>query len=695
MKGEAKKLIRLFDGSDKKFIIPLYQRNYDWKEENCNQLFNDLIKLHDTRRESHFFGSIVSKLDQGTGAYYVIDGQQRITTVSLLLIAMVNAVKAGDMKTTNMSAEQIFDCFLVNKYDRSERKVKLKPIKKDMEAFDALLYKSSDQYVGTSNVTRNYEFLYDKAVESKLTVDELFEAVSRLEIIHIQLEDKDDPQLIFESLNSTGLDLSEADKIRNYLLMSLTPADQERLYNDYWNPIEENTDYEPTSFIRDYLTMKQGRIGRISNIYFIFKDFAEKEKEGKEALMKDMHHYSKIYRQVAEAGIGADKLNRKLHQLGILDSAVAYPFFLPFFDYAERKSLSEDAQYKVLDIVEAYWARRIICNYPSNALNKVFATLHRDVTGLIEKTIAVRGKENEPGYTDVLTYILLRKESTSAFPIDEEVRDEFAVRQIYKIPTAQRMFIFERLENQNSNETHDVVGQLESKKISIEHIMPQTLTDEWKKALGSDWERIHRQYLHTIANLTLTGYNSEYKNLPFTTKRDTKNGFKDSAFRLNNFVKNCDKWTEDELTQRYQSLSEVFFNLWPMPVSTFVPAEQEVDKAFLDDVDYNFTGRKLSAYIFKNVRYSAKNWKTMLLQICRQVSASNCSSVAWLCKNEKYGFSSIHYKICDEITPGMYVVTGSDTLAKLRAIRVLFDTCNIPQSDLVFEFQSGTGEDEQ
>lgn len=215
MKGDAQLLIKFFDGSDKRFIIPLYQRNYDWKEENCEQLFQDLMKLHRSDRRGHFFGSIVSSIQTGTEDRYIIDGQQRITTISLLLIAMVNANKEGLIEATDAKlVEKIFKRYLVDEYQEDERKVKLKPIKKDMQAFDALLYKDKEHYVKESNVTRNYDFFFDRVVHSGLTVDELFDAIKRLEVINIRLDEDDDPQLIFESLNSTGLDLSEADNGR-------------------------------------------------------------------------------------------------------------------------------------------------------------------------------------------------------------------------------------------------------------------------------------------------------------------------------------------------------------------------------------------------------------------------------------------------------------------------------------------------
>lgn len=690
MKGDAQPLIKFFDGSDKRFIIPLYQRNYDWKEDNCEQLFQDLLKMHHSDRKSHFFGSIVSSIQSGTEDRFIIDGQQRITTVSLLLIAMVNAFKVGDIQATDGKlVDKIFKRYLVDEYQEDERKVKLKPIKKDMDAFDALLYKPKEQYLKGSNVTRNYEFFYDKIVKSGLTMDELFETIKKLEVINIKLDEDDDPQLIFESLNSTGLDLSEADKIRNYLLMSLAPAEQDDLYTRYWNPIEESTKYDPSSFVRDYLTMKQGKIGRIDKIYFIFKEYAENERIGRAELLEEMHHYAKIYSQIDNANMGTEKINRKLNQVRTLDSTVAYPFYMAFFDYAEKNGLSDEEKYRVLDIVEAYWARRIICNLPSNALNKVFATLHRDVLNNMNK--AVEG--TNPTYTDVLIYLLLKKGRSSVFPKDDEVKEDFATRQVYKMPANLRMFILERMENRDSKECHDVVKQLTEKTISIEHIMPQTLSEKWKDALGEEWERIHQQYLHTMANLTLTGYNSQYSNLAFLEKRDMEKGFNDSAFRLNNYVKSCDQWTEVEMKQRQHDLLEVFMRLWPMPSTTFEPAKREIESASIEDDDYEFTGKKIQGYFYHNVHYSVNTWKEMLIQMCNHVLLEKRSTIEWLCANEEHGFSHTPESWRKELAPGLYVWTDNSTYTKINILRGMLNECNIPLSELVFEFRADETDD--
>lgn len=572
----------------------------------------------------------------------------------------------------------------MDEYQEDERKVKLKPIKKDMQAFDALLYKPKDQYIKESNVTRNYDFFYDKITRACLTLDELFETIKKLEVINIRLDEDDDPQLIFESLNSTGLDLSEADKIRNYLLMSLAPVEQDNLYTRFWNPIEEFTKYEPSSFVRDYLTMKQGKIGRIDKIYFIFKEYAETANIDRATLLEDMYHYAKIYNHVDTAKVGTDKLNRKLNQLRTLDSTIAYPFFMAFFDYASKVELAETEIYQVLDVIEAYWARRIICNLPSNVLNKVFATLHRDVLNYVDKSSGY----STNSYIDVLTYVLLKKGGSSVFPSDDEVKGDFKTRQVYKMPVNSRMFILERMENQDNNERHDVVKELTEKNITIEHIMPQTLSSKWKATLGDDWERIHEQYLHTMANLTLTGYNSQYSNLTFIEKKNMQKGFKDSAFRLNNFVKSCEQWTETELKARQKELQNVFMRLWPMPTTSFEPLRREAESASLDDEDYEFTGKKLQAYMLHGVRYTVNTWKEMLIQVCGHILIEKRSTIEWLCANEKYGFSTTQGDGRCEFVTGMYVWTDNSTATKINILHGMFGECNISASELVFEFRS-------
>ena len=225
--------------------------------------------------------------------------------------------------------------------------------------------------------------------------------------------------------------------------------------------------------------------------------------------------------------------------------------------------------------------------------------------------------------------------------------------------------------------------------------MPQTLSDKWKTALGEDWERIHEQYLHTMANLTLTGYNSQYSNLSFIEKRNMEKGFKDSAYRLNNFVKSYEQWTEIELKARQKELQNVFMRLWPMPTTTFEPLRHEAESASLDDEDYDYTGKKLQAYILYGVRYAVNSWKEMLIQVCGHILREKRSTIEWLCANEKYSLSTSSEEGKYELASGIYVFTHNNTITKIYILRGMFTECNIPASELVFEFRLDIeGEDE-
>ena len=257
MKGSECRLIEYMQGSMKRFIIPVYQRNYDWKTENCKHLYDDLVKVVKTNRKSHFFGSIVSVYNPSghNMEYLVIDGQQRLTTVSLLFLAMYNLMTKGIVEPSNpYLGKQIYEDFLVDKYQPKETRIKLKPVKNDQTAFGKLFDDESDYIIG-SNLTANYNYFYERIQKCEITIDQLFDAIFRLEIINIELNSEDDPQLIFESLNSTGLDLSEGDKIRNFILMGLPANLQNEYYEKYWNKIEECTKYDVSSYIRDYLSI--------------------------------------------------------------------------------------------------------------------------------------------------------------------------------------------------------------------------------------------------------------------------------------------------------------------------------------------------------------------------------------------------------------------------------------------------------
>ena len=690
---DATKINDYFNGSKTQFLIPLYQRKYAWQQKHCVRLFEDLKKIHHDGIHSHFFGSIVSVLaDEEWDDLLIIDGQQRITTLSLLILAGLNAVANGDMEKGEEDIEEVRKNYLYAIRRSADKPIKLKPIEGDLEAYYALFTNNEEDFVRNSGITSNYQLFYEMIKVSDFTFKDLIEAIERLIIIDIRLGREDNPQLIFESLNSCGKDLEEADKVRNYLLMSLSHSEQEEYYRSYWSKIEKLTDGEPTMFIRDYLTIEKGAISNIEELYFDFKAYDEEEQMERRTLLEKMLKFARFYRQITKGETGNPRIDRKLKQISYIGTTVHLPFFLSFFDYATENGLSEDEKYEVLDVIENYWARRIICNSPANALQKMFAVLHTDIMKIYK-----RHKEREIEltlpYSEILKFVLLRKQGTASFPTDNEVKNDFPSRQIYKIPSSYRCFLFERMENENSREANDtIVEKMKSGDFTIEHVMPQTLTQQWKEELGEDWENIHATYLHTFANLTLTGYNISYSNHSFKEKKegyiDRKgnkiDGFDNSAFRLSNYIKHCSKWTLEEILERQQILLTNFLELWPIITTQYTPLEREYELVSFDDDEYELTNRTILGFRYRDKRYSVDNWKEMLVKVAKLMYEEKPSTMAYLASMDEWVHET-DSKERSKVAEGCYIYSSCSTNTKRSGINYLFKGMGIPSSVLELE----------
>ena len=675
MKGDAVKLVQFLEGSQKRFVIPVYQRNYDWKKENCVQLYNDLVSLIKNKKANHFFGSIVSYVQNKD--VIIIDGQQRITTVSLIMIAMMNAIKKGVLVPEDeLLYERLRDTYILDRFRKEERKVRLKPFRNDCDAFDRLIFKDEDEYIEDSKVTMNYRYFYDRMVNSKeITLDELYTALESLEIIEILIEPDhgDDPQLIFESLNSTGLDLTESDKIRNFVLMGL-PADvQEEFYNNYWSKIEKNCGDGLDNFVRDFLTIQTGTIANFKKIYAAFKNY-HSTSDGIECVLQDMTNYSKFYHQIHQNDLGDKSLNEIMFRLNLLDVTVAYPYLIAFLEYAKKEALSVEEVEKVFSCIEVYVFRRQICDYPSNALNKIFASLHKSI---------LKQKKDTDSYSSVLIYFLESRTLSATFPKDDEFIQNFVTRNVYSMQKKNKFYLFERLENCSSKEKNDVYENLENKTYSIEHIMPQSLNVEWKQVLGSDYLRIQEEWLHTIANLTLTAYNPNYSNKTFAEKKSMEHGFTSSGLRLNQYIASFEKWTEDELKLRKAHLIELARCIWKYPETDFVPAEKDDEIVALSE-DYRFTGRGIKAFTLLDTQYTVRDWVDTIVEIYKQLyfidpsiihlEANNPDNV-WISTKP---FENAYRKIAE----GIYLCTGSDTMTKVRLIKNLLLKYQLDEDDV-------------
>lgn len=687
MKGNEQLLYQYMEGSSKRFIIPVYQRNYDWKIEQCKQLFDDLIRLSKNGLKRHFFGSIVSSMaeDAGQQDFLIIDGQQRLTTVSLLLLAMYKLLDENVILTDDETLkDRLLDEYLVDKYAPKETRIKLKPVKNDATAFNALVDKHSNP-IESSNITTNYEYFYNRIQKGEISVSELYESLKKLEIINIFLSQEDNPQLIFESLNSTGVDLSEGDKIRNYILMDVKPTTlQEEYYERYWHPLEKATNFDVTFFIRDYLSIKLQSIPVIKKTYQEFKKYFINFKGNKVELLEDLLAYSKRYEQLIKGKSSVKEIEPALKRLLFYEATVTRPFLMQVLKLSESKDndkpvLETKEVVEILNVVESYIFRRQICDIPTNSLNKIFATLHNDIVQ-IDKTTT--------NYLEKFKYILAKKQGNGIFPDDSMFLENLSNKKVYMMRSKNKQYIMDRYENWGTKEVKNVYDFIKDGTYSIEHIMPQTLSREWQSYLGENWQKIHEMWVHRLANLTLTAYNSKYQNSSFIKKRDVENGFKDSGLRMNQRLATYDKWTEVELEDRNKDMLIKAVKIWPMVNTDYKPAENIDEKVSLAD-DYSLTGKLINGYEYFGAYTNVKNWQEMYLGIIEIIVEDNpqilINRVNQKENDLKYYFdnhqSKENYK---KIYDGIFVNTNTSTNTKIIGLKQLFELYSIDENELVF-----------
>lgn len=697
MKGNETKLVEYMEGSKKRFVIPVYQRNYDWNTQNCKQLYDDLIKIIRDNRKSHFFGSIVSVYnpDGLKTEFLVIDGQQRLTTVSLLFLAMYNLLEKKVITSKSpILSQQIYEEYLVDKWQPKETRIKLKSVKNDQQAFGKLFDEESE-YVNESNLTINYNYFFDRIQKAEISIEELYNAIIKLEIINITLHPDDNPQLIFESLNSTGLELSEGDKIRNFILMGLPNKQQEIFYEKYWNKIEVKTNYKMSLFIRDYLSVKQQAIPSFSKVYYTFKNYVEDSNIEIESLLFDMLEYAKLYYVLIGGKRSNKELNGCIYRLNRLETTVTRPFFLEVLKLQSDENLSLENVLQVFHITEDYLFRRTICDLPTGSLNKIFLLLHREI---------VRFDGISENYFEKLKYVLLSKKEKARFPDDNEFAESIMNKQIYRMNSKNKMYLLERFENYGTAETKDVWDHFNQGEYSIEHIMPQHLTPSWVKSLGEDSEIIHENWLHRIANLTITAYNSKYSNNSFLEKRDMQHGFKDSGIKMNQLIAKKDRWGLAELEERNEYMKNRALEIWAMPVSTFKPIKKQIESYSLDD-DVNFSGRSIIKFSYKDIEQPVSSWVEMyqkVLQILHFEDKAVLLKLAY-CNDEEvelavhvnYNNSADIFTKSVEIDKNIFVWTNTSTQYKISLLRRFFALYNADPVDLLFYLKDDTATDEE
>jgi uncharacterized protein with ParB-like and HNH nuclease domain len=596
-------IYQFLEGSGKSFIIPVYQRDYAWTRINCQKLWDDLVDLKNNKRVDHFLGTLVT-IGSGFQEYTVIDGQQRLTTTSILLIALQTYLKNKESRSDEekILSEQILD-FLINKYSpEQDKRIRLKPNKQDKEYFEKLFNNGNVENVN-SNIVSNYNFFYDKIKSEVLTPKEIFDAFRKLKIVLIDLvRGQDDPQLIFESLNSTGVDLTAGDLIRNYILMDLEPVEQEKMHKTYWINIDNFTG-NIAEFVRDYLIFKTKVWVKKDDVYSIFKKYSSDNfNKNKELILKDLLYFAEIYSWLVQISKHQNNLiNKQLERLNKLEFTVSHPYLLDLFDDLKNNILSEEIVKDVLKIIESYAFRKILVDNTTQGLNKMFITLSKEIKK--EKT----WKED---YLEILNFILLEKRVSQRFPNNEEFENALITKEVYRLQAKNRNFLLESLENYKSAYPVNV------DELTVEHIMPQTLTKEWKNKLGENWQDLHKKYLHTLGNLSLTAKNTELSNNTFEDKQQID--FQTSRLKLNFKLEGLTIWDEEKIVERAKDLIKNAKDIWPYPKTKYskpIPEEQVFDLTSED----SFSGSKPSRLYFENDEkgIELKTWRDLLTNGCR------------------------------------------------------------------------------
>ncbi len=549
---------------NKQFLIPVYQRLYSWEIEQCQRLWKDIVSMQKQQKVGHFVGSIVNIAEQamptGVQKYMIIDGQQRMTTLTLLLIALRDyGIKHPEDKSINPT--RIDNMLLKNAYEMGDDQYKLLLTETDRDVLIALVDRKPLQPNTESRILTNLKFFSDQIEKMDITPAEVYESIGKLQIVNITLDrSMDDAQAIFESLNSTGKELSQSDLIRNYVLMGLKPDEQLNIYNNIWRPMEQLFEYENQDtvmdrFFRDYLTMKLARIPKIDHVYEEFKAYHLNCEFGNIAeLCQDLYNYARIYTDMVFARSSNPELKRLYCDIKDLRMEVVFPFLIKVHMDCQEKVIDEATLIEVIGMCISYVFRRNVCEIPTNSLNKTFATLKNEI--------------RQDDYLRSIKAFFILRDDYKEFPDDDKFRAAFVARDVYNMRA--RNFILSHLENFNNK------APIIIENYTIEHIMPQNsnLRDEWKQALGPNWKEIQKKYIHTIGNLTLTAYNSEMSDNPFISddpqkgKMTMTGGFQESALRLNSYVVKQTTWNEDCIVARANLLADKAIEIWPYPILT-------------------------------------------------------------------------------------------------------------------------------
>lgn len=694
MKANEVALTNFLSQNETQFIIPVYQRNYDWTEAQCSQLFHDIIDVGSKKGDTHFIGSIVYIHD---GVYtssevkqlVIIDGQQRLTTFSLIYLALYKFAQSKGMEDW---VNRINDNYLVNKYAKDDTsKLKLKQSDVNARAFRFLLNNNDPaQYGEFSRVIENFIF-FKNSINAE-NFDTILHGLKCLLFVEISLErGKDDPQRIFESLNSTGLELSQADLIRNYILMGLEPNEQIRVFNEYWDIIEQNAkdlekeESKVSDFIRDYLTYKTKKIPNKAKVYEEFKArYAARNSKFYQEILQEIKefsfHYNKLLNPSREVN---SQLRKQLDYIKRLEINISFPFLLPVYSDYTNKLITVEQFESVLKLVQSFVWRRFIIGLPTNALNKIFMTLYNDV--------------DSTRYLPSIQKALMRKKGVQKFPTNKEIELALEEKDVYNIQSKNRIYFLELLENHENRE----YVSIENNEITIEHIFPQTPDEVWYNKLDENTITLFRdKFLDTISNLTLSGNNGSLSNKFFDEKKSMnkdgkQQGYNFSRLWLNQYLREIDRWDLETLKTRYKILLDRFYKIWAYPD---IEIEEEIDT----DQDYTIYNspdprfKKLDYFIWKDEKVVTDEISKMYYHVIKSLFEENPSS--FYHQDIKAILAATNnpneLRTPFQVGANYFIESNIDNNSKFRKLRALLTRVDC-EEDLLINFSDLEPEDQE
>ncbi|GAA9699858.1 DUF262 and DUF1524 domain-containing protein [Helicobacter pylori] len=582
--GEATLLEFFEQNQTNQFVIPTYQRLYSWGKEQCKQLWDDIIKIGgNDKMNGHFIGSILYVLDGNTHSnnpLLIIDGQQRLTTITLLLIALRNHL-SDEVKILGKFSRKEIESYLINNNKDGDKKFRLILSESDKDTLLSLIDKNKRKPSEPSlKIVENLKLFEEWIRKNTDKLETIFKGLEKLMIVWIALKkEKDNPQLIFESMNSKGIELTQTDLIRNYIVMETEDEKQEDFYNQYWRAMEE--DFKQNEklfdrFVKHYLTIKIGKTPNEKRVHEAFKDYRQKKGIEIEDLLKDLQKYCGYFCQIAFKKEADKDLNKALSFLVDLEMDVVYPLLLELYSDYKDGVLSKQDFIPIIDLTESYICRRAVCGLGTNSLNKVFPFVTKKIN------------KNKDQYLESIKVHFGYLTEKQRFPNNDEFKEHFITIDFYHFQ--KREYFLERLENFERKE------RVYAHEYTTEHIMPQTLEEEWERDLGENFQAIHDKYLHTIGNLTLTGYNKEYNNKPFKEKRDMEKGFKQSPLRLNQGLRDLEVFGEEQIKKRANDLADWTLKIWTYPKLDTETLEKYKQKGKREKKAYDLSSYKFGSH---------------------------------------------------------------------------------------------------